>query len=430
MPIFSSAEVNHMRLHVLSTRQFKTTSIAMYIGIPLSQATVTSTALNVHVWRRGNSHFPETKRFLERLDDLYGAGFGYDLIKRGDNQIIVLRMDVVDDVYVGGTKTPLLHEVLQFLAATVFSPALENGVFRSSYVTSEKETLRKRIERIINNKIQYAAERCIAEMCKDEPYRLSPLGRVEDLDRIDAAGLYDAYRKLLMNASIDLYIAGNTTLQDVLPTVEKLFQNDRRETIGYRSVPVQTRDVQEREVVEQLDVNQGKLNIGLRANVVYGDDDYPAALVYNGILGAFPHSKLFINVREKESLAYYASSRYDGHKGIIMIQTGIEIANKEKAERIIRRQLEDIRQGNITDDELAKTKAMIVNNLHEMDDSAYDLIGYHFNAVLSNRMRTKQELIDAVQQVDKSKVVEIARQVQLDTIYFLRDSVREVPAEA
>jgi predicted Zn-dependent peptidase len=188
--------------------------------------------------------------------------------------------------------------------------------------------------------------------------------------------------------------------------------------------------VQEREVVEQLDVNQGKLNIGLRANVVYGDDDYPAALVYNGILGAFPHSKLFINVREKESLAYYASSRYDGHKGIIMIQTGIEIANKEKAERIIRRQLEDIRQGNITDDELAKTKAMIVNNLHEMDDSAYDLIGYHFNAVLSNRMRTKQELIDAVQQVDKSKVVEIARQVQLDTIYFLRDSVREVPAEA
>jgi predicted Zn-dependent peptidase len=155
--------------------------------------------------------------------------------------------------------------------------------------------------------------------------------------------------------------------------------------------------------------------------VTYADDDYPAALIYNGILGGFPHSKLFIHVRERASLAYYASSRFDGHKGLLMIQTGIEIANKEKAESIIRKQLEDIRNGVVSDDELSKTKAMIINSLRENDDSAFDQIGYHFNSVLSGKERSKQELIEAIQATGLGSVVDIARNVELDTVYFLRD---------
>jgi len=421
MSKFTSAEVNQMRLHVLPTKQFKTFSIAMYIGIPLAENTVTSTALTAHVWRRGNATYPETRQFRERLDDLYGAGFGFDIVKRGDYQIVTLRMDIVNEAFVSGESSSLLHEALQFIADTVYSPARDNGIFRSSYVSSEKETLRKRIEAIINNKMQYAAERCIAEMCKDEPYRLLPLGRVEDLEKFDAASLYESYVRLLQHASIDIYIVGDTTLDASLPIVQRLFHSTRAQNVTYETRLKESREVEEKEVIEQLDVNQGKLNIGLRANVSYADDAYPAALVYNGILGGYPHSKLFINVREKESLAYYASSRYDGHKGLLMIQTGVEIANKDKAESIIRQQLEDMRQGNISSDELGKTKAMIVNQLNEMDDSAFELMGYHFNTVLANKTRTKEQLIESVQQVDVAGVVDIAQGVLLDTVYFLRD---------
>jgi len=421
MQTFSTAEWNGMRLHVLPTSQFKTYSIAMYIGIPLQEETVTTTALIPHVLRRGNERYPDTKLFRERLDDLYGAGFGFDIVKRGNYQIIILRMDIVNDAFVSGESESLLDAALQFLSDTVCRPVLDQGVFRQSYVTSEKETLRKRIEAIVNNKIQYAAERCIAEMCRDEPYRLLPLGRVTDLESIDAAGLYAAYRELLNQASIDIYVVGDTTMEAVRSLMDGKFELGRSSAASYTPIREERRVVEEQQVVEKMDVKQGKLNIGLRANVTYADDAYPAALVYNGILGGFPHSKLFIHVREKASLAYYASSRFDGHKGLLMIQTGIEIENKEKAEDIIRKQLEDMKLGVISDDELAKTKAMIINSLKENDDSAFDQIGYHFNSVLSGKQRSKQELIEAIQTMDLEPVVEIAQNVMLDTVYFLRD---------
>lgn len=421
MQAFSSAVTNHMRLHVLPTKQFKTFSLAMYIGIPLHQDTVTSTALIPYVWRRGNARYPETKRFRERLDDLYGAGFGFDVMKRGNFQIIVLRMDVVGDAFVHGATEHLLREALMFLADTICRPALENNIFKDTYVTAEKETLRKRIEAIVNNKIQYAAERCIAEMCKDEPYRLLPLGKIEDLPGITAESLHTAYVNLLQNASMDLYVVGDTSEEEVRQIVEQTFVLNRMETVSYDRRPSLRQPVREQQVVEEMDVKQGKLNIGLRSSVTYGDDDYPVALVYNGLLGGYPHSKLFIHVRERESLAYYASSRYDGHKGIVMIQTGIEIANKDKAEAIIRQQLEDLRRGSVTEDELNKTKAMIVNTLNEMNDSAFEQIGYHYNSVLSGKARSKQQLIDAVDATNLEAVTKVAGQIELDTIYFLRD---------
>jgi len=422
MPTFSTAEWNGMRLHVLPTKQFKTFSIAMYIGIPLQEETVTTTALIPHVLRRGNERYPDTKQFRERLDDLYGAGFGFDIVKRGNYQIVILRMDIVNDAFVSGESESLLDAALQFLSETVCHPVLDHGAFRESYVASEKETLRKRIEAIVNNKIQYAAERCIAEMCRDEPYRLLPLGQVQDLEGIDAAGLYAAYRELLQRASIDLYVVGDTNPEAVQSMLEGKFTIvGRTSTVPYAPLREERRSAVEREVVEQMDVKQGKLNLGLRANVTYADDAYPAALVYNGILGGFPHSKLFIHVRERASLAYYASSRFDGHKGLLMIQTGIEIANKEKAESIIRKQLEDMKHGVVSDDELSKTKAMIINLLRENDDSAFDQIGYHFNSVLSGKERSKQELIETIQAMDLQQVVSVAQNVMLDTVYFLRD---------
>ena len=321
MSTFTSAEVNHMRLHVLPSQQFKTYSLALYIGLPLNEETVTPTALLPFVWRRGNSCYPETIKFREKLDELYGAGFGFDIVKRGNDQILIIRMDIANDAFVKGEHHSLLYEALGFLSDTVYRPLIENGAFREQYVTSEKETLRKRIEAVINDKIRYAAERLIAVMCRNESYRLPALGRVDDLPNIDSQALYDHYESLLERSCVDLFIVGDTTLSEAQSFVSELFPQKGTRPAHYEPAVLTRSHIQEREVVEQLDVKQGKLNMGLRTYVGYGDEAYPAALVYNGILGGYPHSKLFINVREKESLAYYASSRLDGHKGIITVQT-------------------------------------------------------------------------------------------------------------
>lgn len=417
---FERGSIGRMRINVLPTKRFKTFALSLFVGIPLTESRVTPVALTPFVLRRGTSSYPETISFRERLDDLYGAGFGFDLYKRGDYQIVQLRLDVINDRFVSSQQS-LLREAVAFLGEALTSPALENGRFRTRYVEAEKTTVAKRIEAIVNDKIRYAAERCVEEMCKDEPYRLLAIGRKEDLASVDADSLYRDYQDWLANAVIDLYVSGDTSLQEVLPLAEAAFKLPAGSPESYSPPELKAPRQEPQTIVERLDVAQGKLNLGLRTGISYGDSRYPSLLVYNGVLGAFPHSKLFVNVREKASLAYYASSRLDGHKGLLTIQSGIEIDNYEKALGIIREQLEAMKQGQFAAEDIERTKAMLSNQLREIQDSAYERISFDFNNVLSGAERTGESLLADVQAVTPDAIAEAARGVGLDTVYFLRD---------
>jgi predicted Zn-dependent peptidase len=418
---FERSSINNIRVHVLPTQQFKTFAISVYIGSPLTEEMVTPIALTPHVLRRGTKAYPETKAFREKLDDLYGAGFGFDIFKRGDYQIVQFRMDIIEDRYVNENGKSLLAQAIGFLGGALTEPALEDNHFIEKYVEAEKLTVKRKIEAVINDKIRYAEERCMQEMCKNEPYRLFQLGTIEALQSLDATSLHEKYRAWLQEAPIDIYVVGNTSLAEVSEYVTKAIQlkRDSAKTYQMRTVHHEVKQVQT--VVEKLDIKQGKLNMGLRTNVTYADDLYSALLMYNGVLGGYPHSKLFINVREKASLAYYASSRLDGHKGILAIRSGIEMENYEKASEIIQKQLEAMRQGDITELELSQTQAMIANQLREINDSAFEMISYDYNSVLSGVERSVSELIEAIDKVDRVKITEVAQKVQLDTLYFLRD---------
>ncbi|WP_028550487.1 EF-P 5-aminopentanol modification-associated protein YfmF [Paenibacillus sp. UNC451MF] len=417
---FERGTIRNIRVHVLPTEQFKTYALSVYIGTPLEEQSVTPTAFTPFVLRRGTQKYPETKQFRERLDDLYGAGFGFDIYKRGDYQMVQFRMDLIQDHFVNSPES-LLQNGIEFLGEVITRPALENNRFVGKYVESEKVTLQKRIESIINDKIRYAAERCIAEMCSQEPYRLHPLGSIDQLQRLTPETLYSYYQQWLQNSVIDIYVVGKTNLEEVMPLIERSFVVERSQAGKYLNKPGHRQVEQVKEVVERLDVNQGKLNMGLRAYSTYADPTYPTMLMYNGILGGYPHSKLFTNVREKASLAYYASSRLDGHKGILTIQSGIEIQNFEKAVAIIRQQLEAMTKGEISETELQQTRAMITGHLREMQDSAFELVSFDFNNILSGVERSVPSLIQDVLNVDKKDIQEVANQVKLDTIYFLRD---------
>ncbi|MDP5273504.1 EF-P 5-aminopentanol modification-associated protein YfmF [Chengkuizengella axinellae] len=425
-PLFERTKVNQIRLHVLPTKRFKTYAISVYLGSPLSESTVTPFGLIPFVLRRGSMKYPDTKQFREKLDDMYGAGFGFDVVKRGDHQIIKFQMDVINDHFVN-EKESLLKQSMQFLGSTITNPYIENDAFSKTYVSAEKNTVQKRIEGLINDKIRYAAERCIQEMCKNEPYRLYALGQISDLQKITSSTLYEEYKRWLRDAVIDIYVVGDTSLNEVQSLIEQYFPIHNKQQTEYEAKEryINSSQKQIKSVVEELDVTQGKLNMGLRANVTYSDTEYPTALMYNGILGSFPHSKLFVNVREKESLAYYSSSRFEGHKGIITIHSGIEINNYDKAVEIIKKQIDDLRNGVINDIELTHTKAMISNQLQEIQDSAFEMIGFDFNNILSGKERTSEELIQEINEVNVQAISAFAEKVDLETIYFLRDKKGE-----
>lgn len=418
---FVRKEIKGIRVHVGPTDRFKTVAVSLYAGSPLREETVTPNAVIPFVLRRGSADYPETRQFRAKLDELYGAGFGFDLFKRGNNQIVQFRLDTVAGRYVAesGGRDGMLRESLLFLLGMLCRPALEDGRFVARYAETEVTTVRKKLEAIINDKIRYAAERCLQEMFAGDPFRLNALGRMEDLAGLDAANLYAHYRRWLAGAELDLYVVGDVAPETVFALTEEAFDAGRGRTAGYRlgDPPAPRGDV--KQVEEALDVTQGKLNIGLRLPVLVSDAEYPAALVYNGLLGGFPHSKLFVNVREKASLAYYAASRYDGYKGMAMIQSGIDVASRDKTLSIIEAQLDQLAKGDVSDGELNQTRAMIVSQLKELADSAFDMIAFDFNGVLAGRGRTAEALAEAVQAVGREDVMRIAERVKMDTIYFL-----------
>ncbi|HEY8529756.1 MAG TPA: pitrilysin family protein [Paenibacillaceae bacterium] len=421
---FVRGQTGRIRLHVLPTKKFKTYAIVLYAGVPLSEADITRVALLPFVLGRGTASFPETLAFREKLDAMYGAHFGYDVGKRGDHQVVQFRLDVIGDRFVS-SNTPLLKEALALLGEVLTAPALEDGRFVGRYVEAEKKTVAQKLDAIINDKIRYAEKRCLEEMFRGEPYRLPALGRKEDLGGIDAVSLYETYRKWLREAAFDLYVVGDTSLEEVAALVKGAFRLPDGPPGNYTPSVPRHAPAEPRTVEERLDVTQGKLNIGLRTPVTYAGRDYPALLVYNGLLGGYPHAKLFVNVREKASLAYYASSRLEGHKGIIMIQTGIDIANYEKALGIIREQLEAMRRGDFTADDLAKTKEMLSNQLIALQDNPFDRIWFDFNARVAGAEHTAEELLGKIRAVTPDDVVRVAETVGLDTVYFLRDRKEE-----
>lgn len=416
---FTKTAVNGIELHTMKTDQFKTTTIVAMIDQELSTADVTKTALLAMVLKRATARFPDTRRLHEQLDYLYGAIFDVDVVKKGERQILQLYLEIPNEKFLS-EPTPLLEQALQFVGDILTRPYLENGTFADKYVSAEKETLRKRIEGLIDDKMKYANQRVTEEMCKGEPFALMASGRLEDLAGITNQDLYAHYQKLLSTRPIDLFVVGDVDQQHIADLVTKHIPLQRT-VVAKRTTTVQEKQVDKiTEVADRLDVAQAKLNIGCRTHVTYASDDYPALVVCNGILGGFPHSKLFVNVREKASLAYYAVSRLESHKGILMMMAGIDAGNYDKAVSIMKEQVEAIRRGEVDEQELSQTKATLSNQYREILDSQKLMIDFTYNGVISGRQRQLEELLGQIVSVTVEDIKRVASKLTLDTIYLLR----------
>jgi predicted Zn-dependent peptidase len=422
--LFKSEKQNGISLHVLPTEKFKTNTIMIHIELPLTESFVTKGALLPNVLQRGSEKYPEPAMLQRHLNSLYGAIFSASVIKRGEKQIIQLYLEIANEKFLSDAR-PLLEEGIQFLGEILTRPLLENGAFSEKFVALEKDALAKRIEGLIDDKMRYANQRVTEEMCKEEPYRLLAYGVKEEIPQITARDLYDFYEEMLFAYPIDIYVVGDVKQEGVASLISKHLTLSRT---GVKEVPpteYKKKVVKENVVVEEMKVSQGKLNIGMRTQINYADDEFIHLMMYSGVLGGFPHSKLFTNVREKASLAYYAVSQLESHKGLCMIMSGIETENYEKAVEIIKQQLEMMKRGEISDLELNQTKATLSNQLRESRDSAVAMINMDYNGRLNGRLRSLEEMLEGISNTTKDEIARVAQQVEIDTIYFLRGKGEE-----
>jgi predicted Zn-dependent peptidase len=419
MPVLTETvkEMKGYKLHLVKTEKYKTNTIVWKMKAPLTKESATLRALLPHVLQSSSSKYPTTTQLRSYLDELYGTTLYVDLAKKGEYQIMSFSIEVANEKFLSD-PTPLLQKAMEFLAEILLKPNLQDHGFHSDTVEKEKKTLKQRIQSVFDDKMRYSNLRLVEEMFKDEPYSLHVNGQMEDVDSISAESLYQFYLKALKEDELDLYIIGDVDEGEVEQIANNLFQFENRtakQISDYEKKNIQSVN----EVKEEQDIKQGKLNIGYRTNVVYGDSDYFALQIFNGIFGGFSHSKLFINVREKASLAYYAASRMESHKGIMMVMSGIDFNHYDQAVGIIKEQMEAMKKGDFTDQELEQTKAVIDNQLLETIDTSRGIVEVLYHNVVSHVNISLDQWLEDMKKVTKEDIVAVANKIELDTIYFL-----------
>lgn len=422
-------------IHNISTNKFKTNLYAVFLATPMNRETVTKNALITAILRRGSQNLQSQDVISKKLEEMYGASFDCGIDKTGDNHIMKFYLEAISEEFLP-EKEELAKKCIEILLDIIFNPLIKNNGFKEEYVESEKNNLKQIIESKIDNKRTYSLERCVEEMFKDEPYGLYKYGYVEDLDKLTPQNLYEYYKQLINQCKIDIFVS-NTITNMASNTINDSESNEKinniieqndiiknlkeREPIYVKSNENNNQESSQEKVVEEhMQVGQGNLVIGLKVNANQDNAKYITS-VYNAILGGGANSKLFQNVREKESLAYTAASNYRRQKNVIFIRCGIEIENYKKALDTIRVQLEDIKNGNFTEEDLINSKKLITESIRGISSEQDTEITYYYGQELSNKLVSLEDYIHKIEEVTKKDVEEIARNISVDTIYFLRD---------
>lgn len=405
----------NINLYYLPTSKFKTTSLSIYIHRPLLREECTLNSLISMLIRRGCPMFPESRDMSRHLDNLYGVSYSTGVRKKAERQIICANFQFVNEKFLE-EKEDIIGKVFDFTQDAV----LNQKSFREEHLKQEKENLKNLILSVINDKRQYASKRCIEIMCADEPYGISKSGYIEDFDGISADILFEHYKNVVLKSPVDIFVCGDVDIHYVEKRVRDMFADFEVEYSVPAPAEVKREVVEVKRITEEQQIVQGKLSMGFRTGVFTSDSDYPALMMYNAILGCGIFSKLFNNVREKLSLCYYASSNANYLKGIMTINSGIEVENFQKAYDEIMVQMDDILKGNISDVEMSAAVLGTVNTINSITDNPFAVEDYYLGKIIADDIIDLDVLAERINSVTKEQIMDVAKKIQLDTVYFLK----------
>lgn len=410
-----------VELLVNRTDKFKTGLLSATLTVPLRREDATAGALIPEVLCRGSRSCPDMERLSAATDALYGASLGTGVRQRGESQCISFLCSVIDDRY-ALDGSAVLEPAAGLMGEVLLDPAAENGVFRRDYVKGEGANLADRIRARVNDKRSWSIFRLVQEMCDGEAYAVDKLGDAEEALSVSPEGLWADYQALLGRAKVTFYYGGSAQPERVEETVRRAFAP----LIRGRNAPVSCAVPREpsgpvRTVTDEMDVTQGKLAMGFRTGgVIMDSPDYPALLVCNALYGGSANSRLFLNVREKLSLCYYASSLIDKLKGLLVVSSGVEFGDFDRAQEAILAQLDELRAGRFTDEERNAAIRTVVNGLRGRLDSQGQMEDDCVTKLICGvRPDDGAELIRAVERVTAEDIAQAAQRIRLDTVYRL-----------
>ena len=417
-----------INLTCVKTGKFKTGCLSINLINSLTHSTAAKSALLMRVLRRGSKALPDMERIASALDELYGARVEPALSKKGELQCTGFYMDFPDERYISGSEH-VLEETISLAGGILMSPTMCGNLFRDDYIDSEKKNLIDDIRAVINDKRGYSAMRLLEEMCADEAYSVSKLGSESEARAITPESLTAHYHGLLADSKIELLYCGSAEPERVESALRSALHGlpPRSDTdIPETKIILYPPGNSPKRITETLDVSQGKLAVGFRLGKAMRDNlDYPALMVFNAVYGSGVTSKLFLNVREKLALCYYASSIIDKHKGVMIVSSGVEFSNFEVALAEIQAQLSHVKNGDVSDFELLSAKRSIITSIKSVMDRPSGLLELYFDSSVAAMRYDPEDLCDMIETVTSDRVAEIACEIETDTIYFLTGEAGE-----
>lgn len=408
-------------LTYLPAKKFKTSLLSAQFVTPLRWESASANALLAAILRRGTVSCPDMGALSARLDQLYGGRIDVTVRKKGEAQCVGFVASLIDDCFaLGGER--LLEPAADLLGELICHPVTRDGLFLEDYFESEKTNLIDAIRSILNDKRTYADSRLLQQMCAGEPYGVPRLGNEKTAGALRLEPVYDAYRELTASSRLEIFYSGSAERERVEDALRSALADLPRKDVEPPPRPEpHACPGQPRVLTERLDVTQGKLGMGFAC----GSDDHTALLLGNTLFGGSSNSKLFLNVREKLSLCYYASSLYHRQKGLITVSSGIEFENYQKAYDEIMAQLEAVQKGELEDWELEAARSTLLNAYASMGDSQGKLENFYLGQAATGRDETPEELADQVREVTLDRVRAAMDTARLDTVYFLRGKEAE-----
>jgi len=406
-----------INLTVLPTDKFKSNLMIVELRCPLRAETATHYSLLTNVLSRCCREYPSLRSFNVALEELYAADVDSYVSKNGEVQRVRFKLSCIENDYTYD-RSDVLAGAMRLLGAMIFDPLLDDGVFPDYVVESEKKNLKEEIQSLKDDKGRFAITRCIRNMCADEAYSVAVGGDEEVLAGITGRELKAHYDTLLKTAPVDIYFVGNTDADTISEYCKRYLPFTPR---PFNIYPTEIRQVRGeiKYITEEADAVQSKLCMGYRTGVSICDEEYPALLLACDVLGS-PSGKLFVNVREKMGLCYYCSPHLDGVKGLLLISAGIYAKDREKAEKAIEAQIEQLKLGNISESELTAAKVAATTAYKEIYDSAGAMINWYATRKGIGLSVTPEIMAERIAATTAADIAAVARRLTADTFFMLK----------
>lgn len=399
--------------------RFKTMKISANIIVPLSEKTASSNAMICGVLSRSCKAYPDFTLLSKKLCSLYGANLNSTVRKSGDRQILSLSVTGLDDRYAFAGES-VAKELSILLCNVIFKPNLNNNSFIDSEVEQERRQLLDLVDSEYNDKRIYANGQLVKNMCADEVFGLKRYGTVEKIKEVTSASLYATWQNILKTAVFEIMYIGDSAPDKAVEVFTEAFSKINRAPVSLTNKIVRKSD-EVKHISEEMELSQSKLVMGFRTDCAVPESDVNATRLMCAILGGTANSKLFCNVREKQSLCYYCASRYDMQKGILTVDSGVEGENIERAEQGILKEVADMQQGEITDFEIDAAKMAVVNSFNSSNDTVSGIEAWYSSQLLNDEFKSIEELSSEINAITKEEIVKGSQKLTLDTVYVLKN---------